>query len=168
MENLDSNTKRSKRPVFLLVLCILSFLWIGWGILQGAAGFTYGPESPESLETAIAGLDKQLDEMDSQSKEAIGPTVEKIKYMVLVMNDKFYLVQTLSLFIYILGFVAVLQMFRGAKIGFHLYVIYSLLSICDYYFFLSPAMIPTFIIILSAFISALFVSMYAVNLKWMR
>lgn len=168
MQTVDSSDKRPKRPVFLLVICILSFVWIGWGVLQGTAGLFQGPDSKESIENAIADLDEQMLQLKAQGMDSWEPTVEKIKVMVVVLNDNFYAYQALAIFIYILGFIAVLQMFRGKKLGFHLYVLYSLLSICDYYFFLSPSAIPTFVIMISAIFSGIFVSLYAANLKWMR
>jgi hypothetical protein len=141
---------------------------MSWGIVQGVAGLAQGPESKESLELAMSGLDKQMEEMKAQGMDSWESTIEKLKNMVIVLNDNFYAVQTLTLLIYALGIFAVIVMLRGVKLGFHAYVIYSLLSICDYYFFISPAMVPTFIVVLSAILSAVFIGLYAMHLKWMR
>jgi ABC-type proline/glycine betaine transport system permease subunit len=168
MEAIDSVKEHPKRPVFLLVLCILSFVWIGLGVVQGGIGLVHGPDSQEQVERATKDLDKEVKKLEDQGITEWTPTFEKMKNMVVVMNNNFYTAVSLAFLIYIIGTAAVVLMFRGRKLGFHLYVIYSLLSICDYYFFISPAMVPTVVIVLSAIAGALFIGLYALNLKWMR
>lgn len=168
MEAIDSISQRPKRPVFLLVLCILSFVWLGLGVFQGATGLIQGPDSREQIEAATKDLDKEVENLEKQGITEWTPTFDKMKNMVVVMNNNFYSALALSFFIYIIGAAAVFLMFQGRKLGFHLYVVYTLFSVCDYYFFISPAMIPTVLIVLSAVFGALFVGLYAINLKWMR
>ncbi|GAB5418186.1 MAG: hypothetical protein Crog4KO_32660 [Crocinitomicaceae bacterium] len=169
MQAVDSTQEvRPKRPVFLLVLCILSFISIGIGFVEGGMALISGPDSPEQMEASIAVLDKQIAGLDDQQMSDWKPTFEKLKNLVIVLNDKFYAYAALGLFIHAIGLGAVIMMLKGRKIGFHFYIIYTLLSIGDYYFFISPAMIPTIVIVFSALLGALFVSLYAVNLKWMR
>lgn len=169
MQAIDSHIEeRPKRPVFLLILCILSFVWIGFGVLQGITAIADGPNTDQQIEQAKGDLDRQVEELEKQGITEWTPTFDKLKHMVIVMNDNFYAVQALAYLIYAIGLTAVIMMLRGRKLGFHLYIVYSLLSICDYYFFISPAMIPTLVIGFSAFFGILFVGLYAINLKWMR
>ncbi len=169
MQSIDATQEtRPKRPVFLLVLCILSFLSIGVGFYEGGSALYSGPESKEQMDNSIAKLDKQIAGLEDQQMSEWEPTFEKLKNLVIVLNDNFYAYTALGIFIHIIGLGAVILMLMRRKIGFHFYIIYTLLSIGDYYFFISPAMIPTIVIVFSALFGALFVSLYAINLKWMR
>ncbi|MCR9174170.1 MAG: hypothetical protein NXI10_16860 [bacterium] len=168
MEAINPSQQHPKRPVFLLVLCILSFLWLGLGFTSVAVGYAVGPSSSEQIQKDTKELDSEMEKLEAQGASTWRPTMEKLKTMTVVMNRKFYYVQALNLFIYILGTVSVVYMFIGKKLGFHLYIVYSLIYVCDYYFFMSPAAVPTFIIIVSALVAALFIFLYSRNLKWMR
>jgi len=163
-----NSAPRGKRPTFLTVICILSFISIGLGILDNSYGLITGPSSKKELKEAMAFHDSQMEKLKAQGMDSWEPTMNKMKVLTKVLNQKFYPYIALSMLIYAIGLAGVIQMFRGLKIGFHLYIIYSILSVCDYYFFLSPSTIPTFIIIWSAIFSGIFIAMYAANLKWMR
>lgn len=168
MQTVDTIGERPKRPVFLLVLCILTFVRIGFGVMDGFLGLAAGPDSPQDLDKAQVELNKQIDEFEKQGMDDWVPTVKKLQNMVIVMNNNYYAVIALAFFIYAIGVTAAIMMLRGRKLGFHLYIIYTLLSVCDYYFFISPSMVPTVVIVLSALTGALFIGLYAINLKWMR
>ena len=94
--------------------------------------------------------------------------MQKIGRMVEQMNDNHYLSTFLNLIFTLLGIYAVFLMMKGAKFGFHLYIIHSILAIVGVYFYVSAANIPTFVIIVNLTISGVFIFMYSRNLKWMR
>ncbi|XOV67786.1 MAG: hypothetical protein ACFHU9_01180 [Fluviicola sp.] len=168
METIDAGSQRPKRPVFLLVLCILSFVWLGFGLLTTVTSLAAGPSSAKEMKQEKANLDEQMEDLEAQGASDWKPTIEKFKTLIVTLNKKFYYVHTLSIFTFILGAIGVMYMFVGRKIGFHVYIIYSILATCHYYFFLSPASVPSILVIFSAFISALFIFLYSRNLKWMR
>ncbi len=156
------------RPVFLLVLCILSFTWMGLSVLTGAGQLVLGPSSDQEMAVSLKAMDKTIDELESKQMESWKPTFEKFKIMTIRSNENFYGIGISGLLITILGIFSVIMMLKGNKNGFHIYIGYSLLSAASYYFFISPSVIPTFLIIISLLLSGIFVAMYAVNLKWMR
>lgn len=168
MEAINTQEARPKRPVFLLVLCILSFVSLGFKLFDVTIGYAVGPSSAKEMKEARISMDKEMDKLEEQGASDWKPTVEKFKTMTVVLNRKFYYVQALSLLVIVLGVIGVVYMLIGKKLGFHLYIIYSLISTCSYYFFVSPAIVPTFLVIISAVLSGLFIFMYSRNLKWMR
>lgn len=168
MEAINTSEQAPKRPVFLLVLCILSFVYLAFNGLGIIGGYIAGPESAESIKKEKASLDKQMDDLEVQGATEWKPTIEKFKTMVVTLNRKFYYVQAINVLIFLIGTAGVIFMLIGRRLGFHLYIIYSLLSVCSYYLFMSPSTVPTIIIVFSASLSALFVFLYSRNLKWMR
>lgn len=159
---------REKRPVFLLVLCILSFVYIGFSILFGAGSLAQGPETKQEMAREMEEFDKGIAELEKNGNTQMVATFEKYRDFALEANRKFYGVQIVSLLVLGLGLISVLKMFKGDKLGFHLYIVYSLLSIGQVYFFISPAMVPTSLVIFTLVISAIFVGLYAINLRWLR
>jgi hypothetical protein len=67
----------------------------------------------------------------------------------------------------LIGLLGALMMWQAKKLGFHLYIGYSLLAIIQIYFFVSPSDVPSFVVIWGLLMSVLFVFMYSRNLKWM-
>ena len=168
MQVVEIQQPRGKRPVFLLILCILSFVYLGLGLLDTALGYAAGPSTAKEIKKQKASLDKQMADLEADGASDWRPTLEKFKTLTVTLNRKFYYVQAVSLLTLLLGIVAVVYMLIGRKLGFHLYIIYSIIATCHYYFFISPASVPTVLVIFSACLSALFIFLYSRNLKWMR
>lgn len=167
-ESIDEiSTGREPRPSFLTVLCVLSFIFIGFSILFGLFGLAQGPMSEDKMIEMKVELTKSADEMRSLDMEGFAGMMEKISRMSESINANFYSSSILSLIIMGLGLFGVIKMWKGFKIGFHLYIGYSLLTIIQVYFFVSPADIPTFIVVWNLLFSALFIFMYSRNLKWL-
>jgi hypothetical protein len=93
---------------------------------------------------------------------------EQIQRMNESLNDHFYAASAVSFLVLVVGFFGVLFMWKGRRLGFHLYILYNLVSIANIYLFVSPADIPTFAVIWGLFISAVFIFMYSRNLAWMN
>lgn len=163
----EIRNEREPRPSFLTVLCVLSFIFIGFSLLFGLIGISQGPQSEEQMIDQKIELAKAADEMRTLDMESFAVMMEKISRMSVSINANFYSSSILSLIIMGLGLFGVIKMWKGFKLGFHLYIGYSLLTIVQVYFFVSPTDIPTFVVVWNLLISALFVLMYSRNLKWL-
>lgn len=169
MENLDENldqtpkSMKEKRGSFLLVLCILSFITIGFGAISVLTNYLRGPESLiESLEAFdiveeenVFG-DGILSDVMSGSKEVIEKTIEN-----------FYEIQMYSLVCYLIGFLGVFMMFKLKKTGFALYVMYNIGLIAIQFIFLGNGPLILMSSIFGIIFSLAFIIMYAVNLNRM-
>jgi hypothetical protein len=160
--------ERGKRPVFLTVLAVLSFISLGFSLLTNFDNITTGPSTNEEMEIVRADIDSQIEDLEAQGMSSWVGTVEKIYRMAEEMNSKFYLAVAVNTIVTLLGIFAVITMIRGFKMGFHLYIVYCLLSIGSIYIYVSPANVPTFVIITNLLFSGLFVLLYSRNLKWMQ
>ncbi len=159
---------RGPRPTYLTVICILSFIFIGFSFLFGILGIAEGPMNEEQLMESAVQITKSTDEMRSLDMEGFAVMIEQIGRMSVSINNHFYTNGLVSLVVIIIGLFGVIKMMQGHKLGFHLYIIYSLLSIAQLYIFVSPADIPSFVVIFNLVISGIFILMYSRNLKWLN
>ena len=167
LETIDQNLKPTQRPTFLTVLCILSFVWIGISTIGGLATTLGGPASEEEMLQAKVDLVKSADEMRTLGMDGFAEMFEKIQRMAESTNANFYAVSIISIIVLLTGLYGVILMWKGRKLGFHLYIVYNLLTIIQLYFFVSPADIPSFVVIWNSILSGIFVLMYSRNLKWL-
>ncbi|MFT6924278.1 MAG: hypothetical protein ACJA1C_003299 [Crocinitomicaceae bacterium] len=159
---------RGKRPTFLTVLCILSFVSMGYSVLTNGFGLASGPSSAEEMQFAKVELAKSIQELKAQGMDDFVPVIEKIARMGEQLNDNHYAISIMSLLVTLFGAYGVYLMFRGAKLGFHIYIIHCLLSVITIYLFVSVANIPMFFPLIGFGLSGLFIFLYSRNLKWMR
>ena len=59
-------------------------------------------------------------------------------------------------------------MLKRNHLGFHGYIVYNLLASGSLYFFVSPSLIPSVILIFNLVVSLVFVLLYAKHLSWMK
>ncbi len=165
---IDNIGEDEKRPSFLTAICVLSFITIGSNLIFGFIGLFSGPQSDEELLQAKVDLAKTSSELKTAGLESWVDVLDQLDRMTLEINDSFYLASILGLIVALIGLFGVLKMWQGMKMGFHLYIIYSLISVVSVYLYVSPANIPSFVIIFNLLISGLFIFMYSRNLHWMK
>lgn len=163
-----SDEQRDPRPGFLTVLCVLSFISTGLSLISGLVNFVLGPSSEEEMLEAKVEMTKAISDLKEVGMASWVDFMEKVQAMTEQINDNFYLASTLSLITVIIGFYGVIKMWKGFKIGFHLYIAYCLLSIVTLYLYISPENIPSWLVIFNLLFSGLFIFMYSRNLKWLR
>ena len=163
-----------KRPKFLLVISILSFVNIGLSILTSLFGALAGDPSADELEAAklqFANSQEQLETL-AQSEKVDMSYWSEILTKLEVMSDNMYanfsMYNSLILLVSIFALVAVYLMFIGKKLGFHFYIGYCFLYVIQSYFFTAPNDVPTFVIVLNILYGGIWVYLYSRNLKWMR
>jgi hypothetical protein len=163
-----------KRPKFLLIISVLSFLNIGITILTSLFGVLGGKPSAEELEAAKLQFAESQEKLDSLAKtEKIdmsywSEVLTKLETMSDNMYANFVAYNGLILIIAIFALIAVYLMFVGRKIGFHFYIAYCFLYVLQSYFFSTPSDVPTFVIVLNTLYGGIWVYLYTRNLKWMQ
>jgi tryptophan-rich sensory protein len=176
MENQFDNTLvneiegGSKRPQFLTVLCVLSFVWCGLAFLLGVYGIIVN--TPEKMQENIENMRKfspaGAQQMEEQMIEQQNSTLGKIQ-------------PYLSLVFLMVSFLGVMQMFKLKKTGFY---IYAAAELIPYAFILvggkqAMAMMGSMgggamqtaamvMMVLMVLFDLAFVVMYGVNLKHMN
>lgn len=163
-----------KRPKFLLIISILSFVNIGITILTSFFGVLGGKPSSQELEAAKLQFAESQEKLDSLAKsEKVdmsywSEVLTKLETMSDNMYANFVAYNGLILVIAIVALVAVYLMFVGRKIGFHFYIGYCFLYVIQSYFFTTPSDVPTFVIVLNTLYGGIWVYLYSRNLKWMK
>jgi len=164
----EINLHSEPRPRLLTVLCILSFISLGMSFVSVVASLFFGPSSATEIEQQRIDLLELSETMRSTGLSDAVEAFEQIQRMNEALNYHFYAASAVSIALVILGFYGVLNMWKGNKIGFHVYIIYNLAAIGNLYLFVSPTDIPTYAVIWGVLIAAIFVMLYARNLKWLR
>lgn len=157
-----------KRPKYLQVLCILSFISIGIALLSGLFNLVSGPSSIEQIREMEVVMTNSVNEMERLNFDWLADMFEKGQAMAVEVNESFYLASFVTITYLLLGLLGVLKMWKGEKRGFHFYIAYCLLSVISMYLYISPSNIPTFSVVFNLMFSGLFILMYSRNLKWMR
>ncbi len=172
MENIESIQQfpepKEPRPSFLTTLCVLSFISVGLTILSSFFGLLGGPMSEDELLKQKIDLTKSADELRSLDVESMAVMIEKLQRMTESINQHFYASTVMNILVACVGLFGVLSMWSGKKMGFQVYMAYSLLTVIQVYFFVAPADIPLFLVVWNVLISALFVFLYSRNVKWLE
>ena len=163
-----------KRPKFLAVISILSFVNIGFSMLTSIFGILGGKPSAEELEAAKLQFAESHEKLDTlaQSEKVDMSYWSEILTKLEIMSDNMYAnfvsYNGLILLVSIFALIAVFLMYTGKKIGFHLYIGYCFLYVIQSYFFTTPSDVPTFVIVLNVLYGGIWVYLYSRNLKWMK
>lgn len=157
-----------KRPVLLLVLAILSFISIGFAILGNLVSITGGPMNENELIEQSVELAKSKAQMRELDMDGFVTFFDKLEGMVIETNDNFYLAKVIMFITDFIGLFGVIFMMRRRKLGFHLYIVYSLLALGGMYLYVSPQNIHISLPIVSVIFTGLFVFLYSRTLHWMR
>lgn len=167
--NVEEEVVRTKPPVFLIVLAVLSILYVSSNLFNSVAALVSGPKSSAEIAVAEEAITKSVAQMQNMGQEGFANMFQTIIERIHYMNDVvFYKQNILNFIVALVGLVAVVLMLKLKKIGFHLYIIYSLLFVGIVYLVFPMKMILNIEIIFSLFVSALFCLLYGLNLKAMR
>lgn len=169
MENqLDYNQQPAERPTFLKVLCILSFISIGLSFIFSLGSVFGGPQSEEEMVAQKVELLEANEELRDNGMDGFADMMEQMTRMNESINANFYMASVVSILALLIGFYGVFSMWQGKKLGFHLYIVYSLISVGQLYLFVSPADIPSIAIIFNLIVAGVFILLYSRNLYWMK
>lgn len=163
-----SNDERAARPKFLVVLCILSFITLGFGILSALGSVLSGPQTDEQMLDAQVQIAESVSLMRDQGNESFAVFFEQVQDMMEDTNDHHQLATWLNILVLAIGLFGVIRMWKGFRQGFYLYIAYSILGSVVMYFYVSPSHIPMIFPVFSGVLSALFIFLYSRNLHWMR
>ncbi len=161
-------TNQAARPVLLKVLCILSFITIGLNGIFLILGVLSGPPTLTEQQEVSAQLTQQANEIREHGSPGLAKMIDQLNEMNFVLSAHFWTSTLLTALGLIAGYLGVLWMWHGKKIGFHSYVIYCLISIFSVYVFVPAETVPLIQPIFGSIISGIFVFLYSRNLHWMR
>ncbi len=164
----EPQEKPSKRPVLLTILCILSFIVVGFGLLGVLLSLAGGKPSAEVIENGYNKTMQLASDNRDQGLVFMASVLEQMAEVTTYQQHNYWLVLLVNAVTSGTGFAGVFMMFRGRRLGFHLYIIYSLLSFGGVFLIMPPHSDLFTSAIMSLVFSAVFVLLYGLNLKWMN
>jgi hypothetical protein len=168
IENSDFQPEEVKRPTLLTVLCVLSFISIGFSFLGNFSALLSGPLPIDELEKVIADSMNLVARLQDAGSSDLSKTLELVIRTQEYINSNFYPHTLITLIGLITGFIGVFFMFKGRKNGFHFYIVYNILSIVGIYVSVPASEVPTIMIVSNMIFSAIFILLYSRNLSWMK
>lgn len=165
---IDTIQERMKRPVFLTVLCILTFVSTGYGILSGILIGISGKPSTEFIQEQQVKTAIMADEFRSTGFLYFADVMDKLGRMQTQVFENNSLHAAVTVVVSIVGLFGAWLMFKGRKLGFHFYIMYSIASVAAIYLIASAVNISSFYVIVNLVFAGIFVFMYSRNLKWLR
>jgi len=157
-----------KRPVFLLVLVILSAINIGiasLGSLSGMLGVKPDAATIKSTKLDFAKMRTQLEQANAEDFIYI---IDQMEGVTLNMFRNFQAYNSVQFLFLVSGFIGILLMYRAKKLGFHFYIIYTIGTTFLPYFFNPLSGIPTLLTIFGVLYGGFWVLLYSRNLHWLK
>jgi hypothetical protein len=156
---------KDKRGKTLPVLCVLSYISIGYTTVTALMSFVRGPltvtELDEAKLAALSGIE------DGTPQFLIDFIMDSLDY-ALIANEKMSMINTTSLLVSLVGFFGVYMMFKLKKSGYYMYILYSILPIVLQLTIFPGNMLAKGIAFFIGLFSVLFVILYGVQLKRME
>lgn len=165
---MNEHNQSLKRPTGLLVVFILTVISTSLSILQALGSLMVGPPNKAALKEIQLQLAKSMKIAKEIDSPFFMDYIEKMGVITADTVENFVLYHSLSFIFCALGLIGAIMMFRGMKLGFHLYIVYSFLSLIQYYFITDPSNVPMVLLITNGLISLLFVFLYSRHLNWMK
>ncbi|PWH86171.1 hypothetical protein [Brumimicrobium oceani] len=165
----DINTE-TKRPNSLTVLLVLSAIYIVMSLSATFQAISNGPLTQNQLEQETSEFYGSMVELRNQGlgEELTDMAEVMVETSVYINNEVYQLTNYLRLIELIIGAASLVLMFQLKKIGFHIYLFYSLFPIITTYITLPQELILTASIVVMVFIGALFALLYGTKLKYMK
>ncbi len=168
IENSDELELKSKPPKFLLVLLILTWCNTGLAIISSLYTLMMGKPSVEEIKQSKVVLATSMNQMTEMKMHYFATLMQKIQYLTDAMYANFIGFHLVSFSVAAIGCVAAFFMFQGKRLGFHVYIVYSLVYLSQTYLFVNPAFVPTEMLVINAFFAFIFILMYSRNLTFMK
>jgi hypothetical protein len=164
----DEPIVKKKRPVFLLVLVILSSINMSVSLLGSFSGMLGAKPDAKMIKQAkleFANMREQLEEGGAADFTYI---IDQMESVTDNMFKHFQAYNSVQFLILVLGLAGVVLMYQRRKLGFHFYIIYSLGLVVVPYLFNPITGIPTILTIVGILYGGVWVLLYSRNLHWME
>jgi len=152
------------RPNGLTALCILSWVWMAFSLLSVVTELNTGRLTEADIrEQKIVILESQTPETIEMMPWVVEESIE----MLYISRDNFSTMMIINFVALIIGLIGVFLMFQLRKIGFYMYIGYSIISIAYWLYYFSGMTFGWIIISTTAIFSALFIILYGTQIKKM-
>jgi len=169
-DQLEEMTPNKVRPTFLTVICILTFIGSGWGIISGITNYVSADTVGETKVQMEEAMDDAMDDMDdAEMSEEQLEMVENIigGFTESITPDNIRNGALVSIFSCLLTLAGAILMWNLNKKGFYLYILGIAILIVGMVLVYGGLM-GAITAVGSGFFGVVFIILYGVNLKEMN
>lgn len=162
---METKNSSKARPTFLTVVCIISYVILGWQILNGLTGAIFG-----RLTSTFEPVLKRIIERDVDLGEVplgIRSLVEDSFDVAYKAMEHATTISLLNLLLSVIALFGVIMMWQLKKTGFYLYTGSKIFILLIPLIFLGFSFITFIAITTSGLFALVFIILFAVNLKHM-
>ena len=152
------------RSTFLTVICVLTFIGSGWGVIKGVREYVM---ADKVAAMASASMEKLQDKMDAQDS----PGFAKGLFNSVAQNMNAPTIRESAIFQFIASLLTLcgaIMMWNLNKNGFYLYIAGTVILIAAPLIIMGTGMVGIISAATTAFVGVAFIAMYGANLKDMR
>mgnify|MGYP002386103496 CR=1 FL=1 len=170
MENYQSSSQpvvtKPARPVFLTVLCILTFIGSGWAIVSGISSYLTADTTADIVQAAMEDAKDKIDDAGGGSSKMAEKMISGASEMVKPEHLKKSALFSIIAAICTLG--GAIFMFTLKKAGYWLYILGTAISIAGPLYIFGGNLISMLSTVLIGIVGVIFVILYGLNLKYLR
>lgn len=166
MEN-PFEEKSIQRPTFLMVLCILTFIYSGWGVLSNlfslfTANLMSGAVDIEQYSSMVGNMEEQG--ISSFLSGFMNSSIEVLQATIMHARE----IAVMQLILSVVSLVGAILMFQLKRLGFYFYTAAQILMLFVMPYFAGFTIVVIMAIAFGAIFNILFIILYALNLKSMN
>lgn len=167
-EELDAQqtSEAPKRPTFLTVLCILTFVWSGYTVLTSLLGiFTSNSFDQEEWQEISVQVSGAMDQADSQTQDVMEMAMDAVASTIEAGIENAVMLGVVGFLAAALSFFGAFQMFKLKKMGYYLYILSKVVGVFIPLMLLGVNLITGFMYGIGGFIAIVGIILYGVNKK---
>ena len=161
------NTGANKRPTFLTVLCILSFIGGAWGIIGGVMNMSAGAGT-EALSEMSTQMEEAKAQMgDDAASGVAGSMMDAAADVAMKAAANAKQIGISNIVLAIISLLGVWMMWNLKKNGFYLYTLATIGGLLVPLIFLGVNLVSILSVGVGGLIGVVFIILYGMNLKHM-
>ncbi len=167
--NTGSAAMAPKRPTFLTVLCILSFIGGAWGIIGGIMNMATGPATAAAMSEMTTKMDEAKSQMGDDAASGIaGNIMDAATDVASKAAASAKQIGMCNIGLAVLSLLGVFMMWNLKKSGFYLYTLATIGGLAVPLIFLGVNLISILSVGFGGLIGVVFIILYGLNLKSMN
>jgi hypothetical protein len=167
LKPMETQSLKNERPGFLTVMCIISFVGLGLSILNNIKLFIFGELGSNFYAVIQTHFEESINQVHA-SNPGIAPFLEKIFESVLKLVDLAPLLATISIVASVIALAGVILMWKLIKSGFYIYSAIKILLVFIPMTLIGINFVSILLALGSIFTAAIFITLYALNLKALK
>lgn len=164
--NSEQIVEATKRPTFLTVLCIITFIWSGYTVLTSLTEiFTDNSFDQEEWQEISIQVSESMDQADSQAQEMMEMAMDAVASTIEAGIENAMLLGIIGFLAAGLSFFGAFQMFKLKKMGYYIYILSKVVGVFVPLMILGVNLITGIMYGVGLLIAVVGIILYGVNSK---